>query len=71
MSGLSLVSNEIIKKGENIIQFSVVVNKKRFSSAGPLLDHIQKKKVFTERQASLVLKDIATAVKFLHDKGIS
>lgn len=38
---------------------------------GPLLHHIQKKKYFTEREASLVVKDIATALKFLHDKGIA
>eukprot|EP00112_Aurelia_sp_Birch-Aquarium-sp1_P013765 Seg2936.2 transcript_id=Seg2936.2/GoldUCD/mRNA.D3Y31 product="MAP kinase-interacting serine/threonine-protein kinase 2" protein_id=Seg2936.2/GoldUCD/D3Y31 len=38
---------------------------------GPLLSHIQRKECFTEREASLVIKEIATALKFLHDKGIA
>ncbi|XP_065657543.1 MAP kinase-interacting serine/threonine-protein kinase 1 isoform X2 [Hydra vulgaris] len=38
---------------------------------GPLLSHIEKKGVFTEREASLVVQDIATALRFLHNKGIS
>ncbi|XP_014662441.1 PREDICTED: MAP kinase-interacting serine/threonine-protein kinase 1-like isoform X2 [Priapulus caudatus] len=38
---------------------------------GPLLDHIQERGHFTEREASLVVKDIASALKFLHDKGIA
>lgn len=37
---------------------------------GPLLKHIENKNNFTEREASLVVKDIATALKFLHDKGM-
>lgn len=36
---------------------------------GPLLKHIEKKKVFTEREAALVVKDIVTALDFLHKKG--
>lgn len=36
---------------------------------GPLLDHIQRKKFFTEQEASKVTKDITTALKFLHDRG--
>uniref|UniRef100_A0A915PLD9 Protein kinase domain-containing protein n=1 Tax=Setaria digitata TaxID=48799 RepID=A0A915PLD9_9BILA len=40
-------------------------------SGGPLLDHIQRKKFFTEQEASKVTKDIATALKFLHDRGIA
>lgn len=38
---------------------------------GPLLDRIQSKKAFTEREASLVVKDICRAMKFLHEKGIA
>jgi len=38
---------------------------------GPLLRHIEKKLHFTEKEASLVVNDIATALKFLHDKGIA
>lgn len=40
-------------------------------NGGPLLDHIQRKKFFTEQEASKVTKDIATALKFLHDRGIA
>ena len=36
---------------------------------GPLLKHIQKRKVFTEKEASLVVGDIANALDFLHNKG--
>ncbi|CAJ0963342.1 unnamed protein product, partial [Mesorhabditis belari] len=38
---------------------------------GPLLDHIQRKKCFTEHEASQVTRDIASALKFLHDRGIA
>jgi len=49
-------------------RFYVVFKK---MDGGPLLHHIQNKKFFTEREASLVVKDIAVALKFLHDNGIS
>eukprot|EP00795_Rhopilema_esculentum_P004604 gene4604-20876_t len=38
---------------------------------GPLLNHIYKKMSFTEREASWVIKDIASALKFLHEKGVA
>jgi len=38
---------------------------------GPLLDHIQRRVCFTEHEASLVTRDIAKALKFLHDRGIA
>jgi len=49
-------------------RFYVVFEK---MDGGPLLHHIENKKFFTEREASLVVKDIAVALKFLHDNGIS
>lgn len=49
-------------------RFYVVFEK---MDGGPLLYHIQNKKFFTEREASMVVKDIAVALKFLHDNGIS
>ncbi|VDM95956.1 unnamed protein product [Thelazia callipaeda] len=49
-------------------RFYLVFQKMR---GGPLLDHIQRKKFFTEQEASKVTKDIATALKFLHDRGIA
>lgn len=38
---------------------------------GPLLNHIQRKVCFTEEEASQVTKDIAGALKFLHDRGVA
>ncbi|GIY76088.1 hypothetical protein CEXT_183842, partial [Caerostris extrusa] len=38
---------------------------------GPLLGHIQKRKSFTEHEASMIIKDIACALMFLHQKGIA
>ncbi|EFO26553.2 camk/mapkapk/mnk protein kinase [Loa loa] len=49
-------------------RFYLVFEKMR---GGPLLDHIQRKKFFTEQEASKVTEDIATALKFLHDRGIA
>ena len=40
-------------------------------SGGQLLDHIQKRKHFTEREAAAVVKDVASALEFLHKKGIA
>ncbi|XP_022172360.1 MAP kinase-interacting serine/threonine-protein kinase 1 [Myzus persicae] len=38
---------------------------------GQLLDRIQQRKRFTEREASLIVKDLASALNFLHQKGIA
>ncbi|GFR05947.1 hypothetical protein TNCT_365811, partial [Trichonephila clavata] len=38
---------------------------------GPLLAHIQKRVHFTEREASMIVRDVANALKFLHHKGIA
>merc|ERR1712126_192730 len=38
---------------------------------GPLLDHIQDRICFTEAEASNIIKDLAQAIKFLHNKGIA
>ena len=38
---------------------------------GQLLDHIQNRVKFTEKEASLVIKDLASALQFLHKKGIA
>ena len=40
-----------------------------FPFLGPLLKYIEKKRVFTEKEASLVVKDIVSALDFLHKKG--
>uniref|UniRef100_A0A1I7SWS2 Protein kinase domain-containing protein n=1 Tax=Bursaphelenchus xylophilus TaxID=6326 RepID=A0A1I7SWS2_BURXY len=38
---------------------------------GPLLNHIQRKVCFTEQEASMVTRDIANALKHLHERGIA
>ncbi|XP_054708454.1 MAP kinase-interacting serine/threonine-protein kinase 1-like [Uloborus diversus] len=38
---------------------------------GPLLAHIQKRVHFTEKEASMVVRDVANALLFLHSKGIA
>lgn len=38
---------------------------------GPLLAFIQKRERFTEREASLVTKEVASALSFLHEQGMS
>merc|ERR1711990_705221 len=40
-------------------------------SGGQLLDHIQKRKYFTENEAAYVISDVASALEFLHSKGIA
>lgn len=40
-------------------------------NGGPLLAHIQRRVYFTEKEASLIVKDIAGALRFLHKKGIA
>ena len=38
---------------------------------GPLLAHIQKRTHFTEKEASMIIRDITQALQFLHQKGIA
>ena len=38
---------------------------------GPLLNHIMKRGRLTERETSLVVRDIANGLHFLHSKGMS
>jgi len=40
-------------------------------TGGQLLDHIQKRKFFTEREAVAIVKDVASALEYLHAKGIA
>ena len=39
------------------------------SYSGPLLNHIMKRGHLTEREASLIVRDIANGLNFLHSKG--
>lgn len=38
---------------------------------GPLLSHIQRRNYFTETEASMIVRDLASAIAFLHSKGIA
>jgi MAP kinase interacting serine/threonine kinase len=38
---------------------------------GQLLDHIKERKVFNEQEAAFIIKDISSALAFLHSKGIA
>merc|ERR1712002_425245 len=40
-------------------------------SGGQLLDHIQRRKYFTEQEAAYIITDVASALEFLHSKGIA
>ncbi|KAF7489832.1 hypothetical protein SSS_05340 [Sarcoptes scabiei] len=63
---------------QNIIQFvEYFEDSNRFYlifekiEGGQLLAHIQKRIVFTEHEASQIVRDIANALKFLHSRGIA
>lgn len=49
-------------------QFYMVFDMMR---GGPLLAHIQKRPGFTEREASSVVSEVASALAFLHDCGVA
>jgi MAP kinase interacting serine/threonine kinase len=59
---------QLIEWFEDEDYFYMVFEKVR---GGPLLNHIQRKVCFTEQEASQVTKEIATALKYLHDRGIA
>merc|ERR1711944_58449 len=40
-------------------------------NGGPLLEHIQRRKFFTESEASTIVRNLAEAVQFLHSRGIA
>ncbi|XP_006634840.2 MAP kinase-interacting serine/threonine-protein kinase 1 [Lepisosteus oculatus] len=59
---------ELIEFFEDETRFYLVFEKLR---GGSILTHIQSRKHFDEREASRVVRDIATALDFLHTKGIA
>ncbi|XP_078527800.1 MAP kinase-interacting serine/threonine-protein kinase 1 isoform X2 [Lissotriton helveticus] len=59
---------ELIEFFEDENRFYLVFEKLR---GGSILSHIQRRRHFNEREASKVVKDIATALNFLHTKGIA
>ncbi|NXS12062.1 MKNK1 kinase, partial [Neodrepanis coruscans] len=59
---------ELIEFFEDDSRYYLVFEKLR---GGSILAHIQKRKHFNEREASKVVRDIASALDFLHTKGIA
>ncbi|KAG8539106.1 hypothetical protein GDO81_021444, partial [Engystomops pustulosus] len=59
---------ELIEFCEDDSCFYLVFEKLR---GGSILSHIQRRKHFDEREASTVVQDIASALDFLHTKGIA
>jgi len=59
---------QLVEYFEESEKFYLVFEKVR---GGQLLDHIQKRKYFTEREAALIIRDVASALQFLHSKGIA
>ena len=59
---------QLIEYFEEDDRFCLVFEK---VSGGPLLDHIQARIHFTEAEASKVVADLASAIKFLHSRGIA
>jgi len=59
---------QLVEYFEEADRFYLVFEK---INGGQLLDHIQNRVRFTEKEASYVIKDLASAVQFLHKKGIA
>ena len=59
---------QLIEYFEEDDKFCLVFEK---ISGGPLLDHIQARVCFTEAEASRIVSDLASAIKFLHSRGIA
>jgi MAP kinase interacting serine/threonine kinase len=59
---------QLIEYFEEADRFYLVFEK---INGGQLLDHIQNRIKFTEKEASHVIKDLASALQFLHKKGIA
>lgn len=59
---------QLIEYFEESDRFYLVFEK---INGGQLLDHIQNRVRFTEKEASYVIRDLASALQFLHKKGIA
>ena len=59
---------QLIEYFEEEERFCLVFEK---ISGGPLLDHIQTRICFTEAEASAIVKDLASAIRYLHNRGIA
>eukprot|EP00092_Neocalanus_flemingeri_P039024 GFUD01042483.1.p1 GENE.GFUD01042483.1~~GFUD01042483.1.p1 ORF type:complete len:460 (+),score=129.09 GFUD01042483.1:68-1447(+) len=59
---------QLIEYFEEAESFCLVFEK---VNGGPLLDHIQARICFTEAEASAIVKDLAGAIRYLHNRGIA
>jgi len=59
---------QLIEYFEEEERFCLVFEK---ISGGPLLDHIQARVCFTEAEASAIVRDLAGAIRYLHNRGIA
>merc|ERR1712241_848355 len=59
---------QLVEYFEETEKFYLVFEKIR---GGQLLDHIQRRKFFSEREAAQIVRDVASAPQFLHAKGIA
>jgi len=59
---------QLIEYFEETDRFYLIFEK---VSGGQLLDHIQTRKFFTEQEASHIIRDVTSALEFLHSKGIA
>eukprot|EP00092_Neocalanus_flemingeri_P003996 GFUD01004302.1.p1 GENE.GFUD01004302.1~~GFUD01004302.1.p1 ORF type:complete len:251 (+),score=70.61 GFUD01004302.1:94-846(+) len=59
---------QLIEYFEESERFCLVFEK---VNGGPLLDHIQARICFTEAEASAIVKDLAGAIRYLHNRGIA
>merc|ERR1712072_758289 len=59
---------QLIEYFEETERFYLIFEK---VSGGQLLDHIQRRKFFTEQEAARIITDVASALEFLHSKGIA
>merc|ERR1711953_814192 len=59
---------QLVEYFEETEKFYLVFEKIR---GGQLLDHIQRRKFFSEREAAQIVRDVASALQFLHAKGIA
>merc|ERR1711887_270063 len=59
---------QLIEYFEEEERFCLVFEK---VNGGPLLDHIQTRICFTEAEASSIVRDLAGAIRFLHQRGVA
>merc|ERR1711887_394655 len=59
---------QLIEYFEETDKFYLVFEK---INGGPLLKHIQQRICFTEAEASMIIKDLAEAIRHLHKQGIA